>query len=103
MTVPAPSWGLARLSQKNALVEGGPYEYTYDSSAGEGIRVYIVDTGILAEHDVCFSLIYLWGWILMASRTTRVVRPLVTMLSPDLPTPTRTVHISFTSLGSEVG
>jgi len=52
VTEPAASWGLARISSKPALVESAAHQYTYDSSAGEGVRVYVVDTGILAEHDV---------------------------------------------------
>lgn len=41
-----PSWGLARTSSG----EPGTTDYTYDSTAGEGIFVYGVDTGIDIEH-----------------------------------------------------
>ncbi|CAI7678189.1 unnamed protein product [Penicillium pancosmium] len=43
----APSWGLARISSKKS----GATNYVYDSSAGEGIVVYGVDTGIDIEHS----------------------------------------------------
>jgi subtilisin family serine protease len=41
-----PSWGLARISSK----EPGATDYVYDSTAGQGIVVYGVDTGIDIEH-----------------------------------------------------
>lgn len=43
----APSWGLARISSKKS----GATDYVYDSSAGEGIVVYGVDTGIDIGHS----------------------------------------------------
>lgn len=47
MTQPnAPSWGLARLSS----FWPGATDYVYDSSAGEGIVIYGVDTGIDVSH-----------------------------------------------------
>jgi len=39
--------GLARISHKAA----GNSSYVFDSTAGEGITAYIVDTGILASHS----------------------------------------------------
>ncbi|KAJ5138214.1 alkaline serine protease [Penicillium bovifimosum] len=42
----APSWGLARISSKKP----GATDYVYDSTAGEGIVVYGVDTGIDIGH-----------------------------------------------------
>lgn len=49
----APSWGLARLSSKTKLTEETKTIYHYDDeAAGEGTTAYIIDTGILAEHDV---------------------------------------------------
>jgi subtilisin family serine protease len=42
----APSWGLARISSKKS----GATDYVYDSTAGKGIVVYSVDTGIDIEH-----------------------------------------------------
>lgn len=41
-----PSWGLARLSSTTT----GATSYTYDSTAGQGVTVYIVDTGIYPTH-----------------------------------------------------
>ncbi|KAJ5383773.1 alkaline serine protease [Penicillium concentricum] len=43
----APSWGLARISSKKS----GATDYVYDSTAGAGIVVYSVDTGIDIEHS----------------------------------------------------
>lgn len=42
---PAPRH-LARLSQIEPLRATGPYDYVYDPSAGNGVDVYIFDTGI---------------------------------------------------------
>ncbi|KAJ6185270.1 alkaline serine protease [Penicillium mononematosum] len=42
----APSWGLPRISSKKP----GATDYVYDSTAGEGIVVYGVDTGIDIKH-----------------------------------------------------
>lgn len=41
-----PSWGLARISHRNT----GYTSYIYDSTAGNGITAYVVDTGILTTH-----------------------------------------------------
>lgn len=46
-TVAASSWGLDRLDQR-ALPLDNSYTYT---SAGNGVRVYIVDTGIMPSHQ----------------------------------------------------
>ncbi|RPA95407.1 subtilisin-like protein [Choiromyces venosus 120613-1] len=46
-----PSWGLARISHDEKLTADTRTTYTYDSSAGEGTRAYIIDTGILADHE----------------------------------------------------
>lgn len=43
-----PSWGLKRVSQRTLPFAD---EYIYPSSAGEGARVYIVDTGIYLQHQ----------------------------------------------------
>jgi subtilisin family serine protease len=40
-------WGLGRISHRNK----GVSDYLYDGSAGEGSCVYIVDTGIFADHE----------------------------------------------------
>lgn len=44
---PNPPWGLARLSSRTT----GTTYYTYDSSAGEGTCLYLVDSGIQASHQ----------------------------------------------------
>ncbi|OBT71767.1 hypothetical protein VF21_09409 [Pseudogymnoascus sp. 05NY08] len=41
------TWGLGRISHKAA----GSNSYVYDSSAGSGSTVYVVDTGIYIEHS----------------------------------------------------
>ncbi|KAK9759706.1 hypothetical protein K7432_017017, partial [Basidiobolus ranarum] len=43
-----PSWGLPRVSQR-ALNTNAPYNYP--DSAGEGVDVYIIDTGINVKHS----------------------------------------------------
>jgi subtilisin family serine protease len=43
---PTPSWGLDRIDQNNTTYDGA---YNYPSSAGAGVRVYIVDTGVMAS------------------------------------------------------
>ena len=40
---PTPSWGLDRLDQVTPLYDS---KYTYPSSAGEGVRIYVLDTGV---------------------------------------------------------
>jgi cerevisin len=52
VTEPAASWGLDRISSKATIAEGAPHQYKYDSSAGEGVCVYVIDTGVLVEHEV---------------------------------------------------
>jgi subtilisin family serine protease len=41
-----PSWGLGRVSSRTAGIDN----YVYDSTAGEGITIYGVDTGIDITH-----------------------------------------------------
>ncbi|KAJ2918823.1 hypothetical protein MD484_g1582, partial [Candolleomyces efflorescens] len=48
-------WGLARLSSKSSLGADSKdsdlnFSYTYDSSAGAGVDVYVVDTGVRVSH-----------------------------------------------------
>ncbi|KAK9759963.1 hypothetical protein K7432_016476 [Basidiobolus ranarum] len=43
-----PSWGLSRISQRTLNLTA---PYTYPSSAGEGVDVYVIDTGIYAAHE----------------------------------------------------
>ncbi|PFH47214.1 hypothetical protein AMATHDRAFT_50473 [Amanita thiersii Skay4041] len=49
------AWGLQRLSQAGSLGRTDDssltFSYTYDSSAGAGVDIYIVDTGINTSHD----------------------------------------------------
>lgn len=45
-----PSWGLARLSHQAKLSTATQTTFQYDATAGEGVRAYIIDTGIFAEH-----------------------------------------------------
>ncbi|KAK9759991.1 hypothetical protein K7432_016432 [Basidiobolus ranarum] len=42
-----PSWGLPRISQRTLNLTA---PYTYPTSAGEGVDVYVLDTGIYAAH-----------------------------------------------------
>lgn len=42
----APSWGLGRISHKKT----GNSDYVYDSTAGEGVTCYAVDTGVDITH-----------------------------------------------------
>ncbi|KAJ3508472.1 hypothetical protein NLJ89_g5739 [Agrocybe chaxingu] len=57
-------WGLQRISQKAKLSSTSAsalnYKYTYDSSGGEGVDVYVVDTGINIAH-VDFGGRASWG------------------------------------------
>ncbi|KAJ2932569.1 hypothetical protein H1R20_g4571, partial [Candolleomyces eurysporus] len=47
-------WGLQRISQPGKLSSTATgdltYRYTYDSSAGTGVDIYIVDTGVYVNH-----------------------------------------------------
>ena len=44
-------WGLARISHKNRLNLKTFTEYMYDSTAGGGTNVYVLDSGISTDHD----------------------------------------------------
>ncbi|KAG6826465.1 hypothetical protein H0H92_015677, partial [Tricholoma furcatifolium] len=47
-------WGLSRLSAQSPVVGdvfGLNYSYAYDSSAGSGSNIYIIDTGIMTTHN----------------------------------------------------
>jgi subtilisin family serine protease len=48
VTQSSSTWGLSRISHKN--LQSGTASYTYDSTAGAGTCVYIVDTGIYTAH-----------------------------------------------------
>jgi hypothetical protein len=40
----APTWGLERISQPE--LASAPYTYRYPSSAGAGVNIYVIDTGM---------------------------------------------------------
>ncbi len=44
---PTKSWGLDRLDQQDTNFD---QSFTYPSSAGAGVRIYIADTGVQANH-----------------------------------------------------
>jgi len=48
VTQTGATWGLVRVSQRNLALT--PANYLYDSSAGNGADVYVIDTGILITH-----------------------------------------------------
>ncbi|KAK4204619.1 peptidase S8/S53 domain-containing protein [Triangularia verruculosa] len=50
------AWGLARISRRSTWNSG----YYYDTTAGQGIRVYVLDTGIRTSH-VEFEGRAVWG------------------------------------------
>ncbi|KAI1912626.1 hypothetical protein LOZ65_005966 [Ophidiomyces ophidiicola] len=52
----APSWGLGRISHMNS----GSRDYVYDESAGEGVVVYSIDTGVDIKHRDFEGRAY-WG------------------------------------------
>ncbi|CAE6468229.1 unnamed protein product [Rhizoctonia solani] len=50
------TWGLQRITQEETLPQSSNstalnYTYSYDSSAGEGVDIYIFDTGVYIEHE----------------------------------------------------
>jgi cerevisin len=44
------TWGLARISHRPRLTFGTFTRYEYDTLGGQGVDVYIIDTGINVEH-----------------------------------------------------
>ncbi|KAG8920045.1 subtilisin-like serine protease [Tulasnella sp. 418] len=65
-------WGLARISQKLKLDSNDTsaltYNYTYDAKAGQGVDVYVLDTGINIEH-VTFEGRATWGFSAVGGTT----------------------------------
>lgn len=48
-----PSWGLARVSSTHTLPAApANVNYTYDSTAGQGVTAYVIDSGIMINHTV---------------------------------------------------
>jgi len=52
------NWGLDRISQRQLPLNG---QYPYSDVAGEGVDVYVVDTGINIEHED-FEGRAIWGY-----------------------------------------
>jgi subtilisin family serine protease len=44
-------WGIARISHQQPSQDNRTSTYLYDSSAGEGVTVYIIDTGVNLSHE----------------------------------------------------
>ena len=53
-------WGLSRISHREKMTLFNLQRYTYDSHAGEGVRVFVIDTGINIAH-VDFEGRAQWG------------------------------------------
>ncbi|KAJ1734312.1 proteinase B [Coemansia sp. Benny D160-2] len=53
-------WGLARISHREPLGFGTFNKYLYDPNGGDGVTVYVVDTGINIDH-VDFEGRAVWG------------------------------------------
>lgn len=43
-------WGLARISHRHSLTLGTFSKYLYSSAGGEGVDVYVIDTGTYTDH-----------------------------------------------------
>jgi subtilisin family serine protease len=54
------TWGIARVSQREKLACSS-YEYNYDENAGQGVNIYVVDTGVNINH-VDFEGRASWGY-----------------------------------------
>lgn len=52
VTQSSPPWGIARISHQDLDTS----TYVYDSSGGEGVCAYVIDTGILTTHNVWTAL-----------------------------------------------
>lgn len=53
-------WGLARISHRKALTFGSFNKYLYSQDGGEGVDVYVIDTGTNVDH-VDFEGRASWG------------------------------------------
>jgi len=53
-------WGLARISHRDSLSFGSFNKYLYDGEGGEGVDVYVIDTGTNVDH-VDFEGRAKWG------------------------------------------
>ena len=53
-------WGLARISHRNSLTFGTYNKYLYSADGGEGVDVYVIDTGTNVDH-VDFEGRAKWG------------------------------------------
>ncbi|KAH7102193.1 peptidase S8/S53 domain-containing protein [Auriculariales sp. MPI-PUGE-AT-0066] len=54
------TWGLARISHRNKLSLGTFNRYSYDPEGGDGVDVYVIDTGVNIKH-VEFEGRAVWG------------------------------------------
>jgi cerevisin len=53
-------WGLSRVSHRSPLTFKNYQKYEYNPDGGEGVKVYVIDTGINVEH-VDFNGRAIWG------------------------------------------
>jgi len=53
-------WGLSRISHRDPLTFGTFNKYQYDVRGGNGVNVYIIDTGIFTKH-IDFEGRAVWG------------------------------------------
>ncbi|KAI9481646.1 MAG: serine protease 1 [Benjaminiella poitrasii] len=53
-------WGLSRVSHKGALTFKNYQQYEYNPDGGEGVKVYVIDTGVNVDH-VDFDGRAIWG------------------------------------------
>ena len=49
LTQSPSTWGLERISQRP--VASAPFRYSYDSTAGQGTCIYIIDSGVYTGHN----------------------------------------------------
>lgn len=63
-------WGLARISQRPKLTSSTFDKYKFDSRAGEGVDIYVLDTGINTAH-VSFQGRARWGANVTGDRNDR--------------------------------